>query len=238
MVGGRIQSTCSWVAPPSLLRKRSYTQGQSLPVLPVSDVILIDGKVAHQLGLERESLPQLASARALHGHVLGTISYWTSPVWLLISGNNHETIQFHILESLNPQLILGYPWLRIYNPHIDWCNGAIYEWSSSCNQSCLQQTSSNVCPPNFSLLPDQSMVPNEYQGLCQVFSKARATSLPPHLPYDCTIDLLSGSPGGPCTFCRNLVEGHRCLYKRFTCCKSNLSFFLPCRGWVFLHLQE
>lgn len=31
-----------------------------------------------------------------------------------------------------------------------------------------------------------------YLDLKEVFSKARATSLPPHRPYDCTIDLLPG----------------------------------------------
>lgn len=32
-------------------------------------------------------------------------------------------------------------------------------------------------------------VPPEYLDLRQVFSKARASSLPPHHPYDCAIDL-------------------------------------------------
>lgn len=31
------------------------------------------------------------------------------------------------------------------------------------------------------------MVPPEYQDFCQVFSKARATSLPPHHTYDCLL---------------------------------------------------
>ncbi|KAM3623773.1 uncharacterized protein V6R79_015393, partial [Siganus canaliculatus] len=41
--------------------------------------------------------------------------------------------------------------------------------------------------------PDLAGVPAVYHDLAQVFSKARATSLPPHRPYDCAIDLLPGT---------------------------------------------
>ena len=37
-------------------------------------------------------------------------------------------------------------------------------------------------------------IPPEYQDLSEVFSKARATQLPPHRPWDCSIDLLPGAP--------------------------------------------
>ncbi|KAJ8361644.1 hypothetical protein SKAU_G00181690 [Synaphobranchus kaupii] len=37
---------------------------------------------------------------------------------------------------------------------------------------------------------DLSSLPPEYLDLREVFSKSRATSLPPHRPYDCAIDLL------------------------------------------------
>ncbi len=40
---------------------------------------------------------------------------------------------------------------------------------------------------------DLSGVPEEYLDLRAVFSCSRATSLPPHRPYDCSIDLLPGT---------------------------------------------
>ncbi len=40
---------------------------------------------------------------------------------------------------------------------------------------------------------DFSGVPEEYHDLWGVFSRSRATSLPPHRPYDCSIDLLPGT---------------------------------------------
>ncbi|KAK5925542.1 hypothetical protein CgunFtcFv8_018057 [Champsocephalus gunnari] len=42
--------------------------------------------------------------------------------------------------------------------------------------------------------PDKSKVPSCYWDLKEVFSKARATALPPHRPNDCAINLVPGSP--------------------------------------------
>lgn len=41
--------------------------------------------------------------------------------------------------------------------------------------------------------PDLSAVLVEYLDLKPVFSKSRATTLPPHRPYDCAIELLPGT---------------------------------------------
>ncbi|KAG1933511.1 hypothetical protein F2P79_020481 [Pimephales promelas] len=40
---------------------------------------------------------------------------------------------------------------------------------------------------------DLTGVPAEYYDLHQVFCRSGATSLPPHRPYDCAIDLLAGT---------------------------------------------
>ncbi len=40
---------------------------------------------------------------------------------------------------------------------------------------------------------DLSGVPEEYHDLRAVFSRSQAGSLPPHRPYDCSIDLVPGS---------------------------------------------
>lgn len=49
----------------------------------------------------------------------------------------------------------------------------------------------SIRPPMFP--PELSRVPPEYADLKEVFSKSRATSLPPHRPYDCVIDLVPGA---------------------------------------------
>lgn len=130
------------------------------------------------------------------------VSHQTEPVTLLMSGNHHETIQFHILLSPHIQLILGYPWLRRHNPQVDCSAGAILGWSPLCHQVCLKQaTTPQHSAPSISM-PDLSNVPCEYHDLGEVFCKAKATSLPPHRPYDCAIDLLPGTapPKGEALF--------------------------------------
>ena len=84
-----------------------------------SDANIIDNDLALQLGVGRIRLPVPVSANALDGHLLGTVTHQTVPIHMLLSGNHHETIQFHILSSPRHLLLLGFPWLRRHNPHID-----------------------------------------------------------------------------------------------------------------------
>ena len=160
-----------------------------------ADVSLIDEELARQLDLRKVPLPHPVPASALDGHLLGTVTHQTTPISMLLSGTHQETIQFHILRSPNLPLILGYPWLRRHNPHIDWSTGSIMGWSPSCQQVCLRPAVAST-PPAISSscsTSDLSMVPPDYHDFREVFSKARATSLPPHRPYDCAIDLLPGT---------------------------------------------
>lgn len=51
----------------------------------------------------------------------------------------------------------------------------------------ISNTQNRVPPVS---LAELSKVPPEYADLNEVFSKSRATFLPPHRPYDCAIDLV------------------------------------------------
>ena len=132
------------------------------------------------------------TANALDGRLLAQVTHQTAPVLLYLSGNHREHIQFYVLP-----LILGHPWLIKHNPHLDWTTGKMVSWNTSCHNSCLQST---LPPPEaatiqpVSELPDLSSVTPEYHDLGEVFSKEKALSMPPHCPYDCAINLLSGSP--------------------------------------------
>lgn len=91
-------------------------------------------------------------------------------------------------------LVLGFPWLRLHNSHIEWSTGRIISWSSHCHAVCLQSALSPVGAARdispFS--PDPSQVPAVYHDLSEIFNKEKA--LPPHRPCDCSIDLLPGAP--------------------------------------------
>ena len=70
--------------------------------------------------------------------------------------------------------------------------GVILGWSSSCHQICLKQATTPRHSPSTSIVPDLAGVPLDYHDFKEVFSKTKATSLPPHRPYDCAIDLQPG----------------------------------------------
>ncbi|XP_016332899.1 uncharacterized protein LOC107681197 [Sinocyclocheilus anshuiensis] len=68
--------------------------------------------------------------------------------------------------------------------------GTIMSWGSTCHLTCL---SPSVPSSEFQDSVDLSRVPSSYHQFKAVFCKSRATSLPPHRPYDCAIELLPGS---------------------------------------------
>lgn len=83
-------------------------------------------------------------------------------------------------------VVLGQPWLKLHNPHIDWAKAIALNWNSFCHWLLLLSTPVK--------LPDLSSVPVVYHELGKVFSKQHALSLPPHRLYDCDIELLPSAP--------------------------------------------
>ena len=89
--------------------------------------------------------------------------------------------------------MLGLPWLRLHNPHIDWSTSTITNWRLFCHSHCLHSAVPTTVPTT-SPPPSPvhlTLVPAQYHNLQEVFS---FQSLPPHRPYDCGIDLLPGAP--------------------------------------------
>lgn len=158
-----------------------------------ADDNFMDIDLAKQLMLDTELLPQPLVAHALDGHLLSRVTHRTQPVKLQVSGNHSETLFFNLINSPHMALILGYPWLKKHNPLVDWQTGLISSWGEQCSVSCLTAAVPFTDSPKPSVFPDLSAVPPEYLDLKEVFNKARASSLPPHRPYDCAIELLPGS---------------------------------------------
>ncbi|KAK3538042.1 hypothetical protein QTP70_027395 [Hemibagrus guttatus] len=92
------------------------------------------------------------------------IRHQTLPMQLQVGLFHRETITFYVIDSPHHEIILGYPWLSVHDPVISW-----YQESPECKPVTI---------------------PSCYQDLQEVFSKAKATQLPPHCPWDCAIDLL------------------------------------------------
>lgn len=157
-----------------------------------ADENFLDRELAKQLQLIPELLPVPREANALDGRLLCHVTHRTPALSLTISGNHAEMLSFLLIDSPQVPLVLGLPW---HNPHIDWSTGLILGWSEFCLSSCLVSASPSCYPQNSdssSDFPNLSNVPPVYLDLKEVFNKSRATSLPLHRPYDCTIDLLHG----------------------------------------------
>lgn len=73
----------------------------------------------------------------------------------------------------------------------------IEAWSTNCISSCLQSAIPPSPSPGDSPMIEPLEVSHKSQGyldLWQVFSKFKASSLSPHRPFDCAINLLPGAP--------------------------------------------
>ncbi len=153
----------------------------------------LDHKTALQFGVPVVPLNSPIFVSALCGQSLPPVTHVTESVSLITSGNHTETISFLLTDSPLAPVVLGHPWLSRHNPNINWRQNTVSSWSEYCHASCLL----SACPSvSCSVLQDEHMdlsnVPAEYLDLKGVFSKSRAASLPPHRPYDCAIELLSG----------------------------------------------
>ncbi|KAI2646332.1 Transposon Tf2-9 polyprotein [Labeo rohita] len=103
-----------------------------------------------------------------------------------------ENITLYVVDSPKYEVILGFPWLSIHDPSISWFQGELTHWSQFCLQNCLSHQS-QPCFTTSTESPETQVkvnIPSYYQDLSEVFSKSRATQLPPHHPWDCAIDLL------------------------------------------------
>lgn len=90
---------------------------------------------------------------------------------LVISGNHYEVGEFFVFDSPTTQVILGFPWLKKYNPIIKWVDGQIEKQSTFCLSKCLCATATSCQKKSTSLDDvDLSKVPAIYHNLAPAFS--------------------------------------------------------------------
>ncbi len=153
-----------------------------------------------RLHLPRRRHAQELRVETIQGKPLGRgdVKYEASPLKLKIGNLHEEEITFLVLEGPTVDIILGRPWLIIR-----WDSCEVIRWSEFCHQHCLtelprplhkspavQNASTCTESPKPSVTPS---VPSDYVAFQDVFSKQAANQLPPHRPWDCTIDLLPGN---------------------------------------------
>lgn len=106
-----------------------------------------------------------------------------------MSSNHCERIHWFLIPSSSAPTILGFPWLALHNPQINWSTSVACH---SCLCSPLPPAPLSSCFAPVTI--DLSAVPGVYHNIGEVFSKQRALPLPPHRPYDCAIELRAGAP--------------------------------------------
>lgn len=155
----------------------------------------IDSALTEKLGIVSEPLPNRLHVTALSGQQLPDITHVSEPVSLTLSGNHTEVLSLFVFKAPQTPLVLGHPWLRQHNPHIDWKSELVVGCGVDCHMNCLRAATPPSASPqtNLSEHPDLTSVPPVYHDLAEVFRKDRAQSLPPQWPYDCAIDLLPGA---------------------------------------------
>ena len=156
----------------------------------------LDAETAVRWGIPLVEVSHLLVSNSLNGQNIGCITKATIPLRLLISGNHQEEISLLIIDTPHSPVILGHPWMVRYSLNVDWGKHEILGWNTRCATRCLQKAHSPAAVPRLEAAPSLAKVPVEYHDL-KVFCKSRATCLPPHRPYDCAIDLKSGTTPPP-----------------------------------------
>lgn len=110
-------------------------------------------------------------------------SHLGQPINMCISSLCHELIaSILVRDTLKHPIILNIPWLQNHKPCISWSKWEITEWSEHCNQHCLQLSHLSLSSTSIET-PDLKVpvhIPVEYHDLRDMFSKAKASGLPPH----------------------------------------------------------
>jgi hypothetical protein len=137
--------------------------------------------------VELLKIPKIALSHARNIQMLDGSNPKTGKVWHKV----HLQFQCQGLPSSSKflvcpigsnQIILGMPWLRSQNPHIDW-----KEQTISLSET-LQIASEEEADPD-----PMAGLPPIYHEFAKVFGKEEFKVPPPHRPYDLAIDLKEGA---------------------------------------------
>ena len=110
----------------------------------------------------------------------GMITHYT--VRLLKVGRRQCPTLFYVTSIGKEDIILGLPWLKKYNPNIDWKKQTINIRKTTTATSLAQQKQQIKGQPS-------ELVPATYHNYLSLFEKGAASRLPEHRPYDHAINL-------------------------------------------------
>jgi hypothetical protein len=143
----------------------------------------------------------------------GMVTLETVPLEMVMLQGHKETIQFDIVHMNNHACILGVPWLKEHNPHIDWWEEKVELSRCTCERTDkLQNTPEKpsegqreLCatsqePDDLAQASSLKSIPVEYKEYLPLFQEAPVNeALPKHQPWDHVIPIEKGKspPFGP-----------------------------------------
>ncbi|KAI2664083.1 Transposon Tf2-6 polyprotein [Labeo rohita] len=154
---------------------------------------IIDRTIVEKYQIPTQTCTPPIKIKAINDTLIGEgITHQTRTLTLKVGLLHQESITFYIVDSPKHDAVLGFPWLSTHDPDISWYHGELTRWSKFCHENCfhvkpqLLGTTSIESPASTNTVK----IPSCYNDLSDVFSKVKATQLPPHRPWDCAIDLL------------------------------------------------
>ena len=123
-----------------------------------ADESLMDWGLAKKWNCGVIPLTQPLKASALDGRLLFTVTHCTMPIEVTVNATHTEHMTFHLFDSAQHPLILGYPWLVKHNPHIDWRSGRVKGWGEDCKHFCLRDNKTGDNTPHARRIETQAVV--------------------------------------------------------------------------------
>ncbi len=143
----------------------------------------IDHRTTEHLGIHTEPLKQPIKLTNIDGtaNQAGRIKRYCEMT--IQSGHQRHVMRFYKTSLGEDRIIFGYPWLRTFNPQIDWEKGKVtmpwpkaWAWQKTTTIATMEQ------------------IPAEYLWHSKVFSEKEANRFPPKREEDHAINLKEGAP--------------------------------------------
>ncbi|KAG8725221.1 hypothetical protein FRC09_005676 [Ceratobasidium sp. 395] len=152
--------------------------------------VFINQKIVKEFNIPTQKISKPRKLRVIDGREIeGGLVDTTCSIELKIFDHT-EVIDCFVVNVGNHDIVLGTSWLKRHNPHIDWEHKILAFSSKYCTDNCLDASlriQFNRAPEGEVATTEE--LPADYEDFKVVFAEEETTPLPPHRPYDISIDL-------------------------------------------------
>ncbi len=142
----------------------------------------IDHQTTRRLGIKMKPLEQPIRLTNVDGttNEAGRIKRYCEMT--IQSGHQRHITRFYETSLGEDQIIFGYPWLRTFNPQVDWEKGkVVMPWPKAWTETTTT-------------IATAEQIPEEYRRHAKVFDEKEADRFPPKREEDHAINLKEDAP--------------------------------------------